>query len=132
MARDGRQRLALLVLVGARAHRRVRQLMDIGDVEASAVLALAAGGPLTRADLQSHLDLSVGGARALIRALDDRALVVCEPDPADPAGVQLRLSVGADAELGAVLHPLIEDLDTIAAWLTDGRARPTTTARPAS
>jgi DNA-binding MarR family transcriptional regulator len=54
--------------------------------------------------------------------LADRALVVREPDPHDRTAVQLRLSDGAEAELAAALHGLVEQLDAIATRLTDDDA----------
>ena len=102
MALEGR-RLPVLIrrlsAIDARARRRLMRLMDIGETEASVVLALAAGGPLTRADLRAQLELSAGGAEALTRKLVDQALVVRAPDPNDRTGVRLRLSDGADVEL---------------------------------
>jgi DNA-binding MarR family transcriptional regulator len=126
MALEGRRLLVLirrLSAVDARARRRLMRLMDIGETEASVVLALAAGGPLTRADLRAQLELSAGGAEALTRKLVDQALVVREPDPNDRTRVRLRLSDGADVELAAALHRLIDHFDTIAAGLTDVDAR---------
>jgi DNA-binding MarR family transcriptional regulator len=81
------------------------------------------GGPLTRADLRAQLELSAGGAEALTRKLVDQALVVRAPDPNDRTGVRLRLSDGADVEVAAALHRLIDHLDMIAAALTDVDAR---------
>jgi DNA-binding MarR family transcriptional regulator len=125
MALDGRELLSLVRRIGAvdtRARGRLARLMEIGDMEASAVLALAGRAPLTRADLRAQLELSVGGAHALTRMLADRALVVREPDANDRTAVQLRLSDGAEAELAAALHGLVEQLDAIATRLTDDDA----------
>ena len=125
-ALDGRQLLTLIRRVGAvdaRARGRLMRLVEISDLEASVVLALADGSPLTRARLQAQLDLSVAGADALTRMLADRALVVREPDPNDRTAVQLRLSHGAQVELAAALYRLIDHLDGIAAGLANADAR---------
>jgi DNA-binding MarR family transcriptional regulator len=122
MALDGRSLLVLihrLAAIDARARSRLARLMAIGRMEASAVLALAGGGHLTAADLQAELDLSPGGARALVGRLEREALVVREPDPGDPFGVRLRLSQGARLELAAALHHLIGRLDAVAAQIED-------------
>jgi DNA-binding MarR family transcriptional regulator len=89
------------------ARLRVARLLVIGDHEAAVVVSLADGRRVTLADLQAELDLSPGGARALVARLEDAALVVREPDPQDPRGVRLRLSSGAERELDAALQPFL-------------------------
>lgn len=125
MGLDGRELLTLVRRVGAvdvRARRRLTRLMEISDMEACVVLSLANGAPLTRRSLRAQQELSVGGAQAFTRMLADRALVVREPDPHDRTAVQLRLSDGAEAELAAALHRLIDHLDAIATQLSDDDA----------
>jgi DNA-binding MarR family transcriptional regulator len=79
---------------------RVARLLDITDLEARAVLHLAAGGS---EDLAAALDLSEGGARALARRLQELALVRSEPVPHRPRELRLRLSAAAERELAAAL-----------------------------
>jgi hypothetical protein len=80
---------------------RVSRLLDIGELEAQAVLLLAAGVN----DLAAVLDLSEGGFRALSRRLQELALVRFEPVPMHPHEVALRLSPGAERELTAITPP---------------------------
>lgn len=88
----------------ARARTRVSRLLCIDELDAAVVLRLADGGAVSLGTLAAELDLSEGGARALVRALEGEALVCCEPVPARPGAIALRLAPGAAVELACALH----------------------------
>lgn len=99
--------------LAAAAQARVARLLETSESEAAALLGLAGGRRMTLAGLQAELDLSVGGARALVAQLEHQALTMREPDPRDPLGVRFRLSAAAETELEAALStlgPQIRDL----------------------
>jgi hypothetical protein len=91
-------------MTGFDARARVSRLLGIAALDAAVVLRLAGGGAVPLRTLAAELDLSAGGARALVRALEAEALVRCEPVPARPGEIALRLAPGAARELAAALH----------------------------
>jgi hypothetical protein len=82
---------------------RVARLLQIGEIEARVVIAIAGGATVTARWLQASLDLSPGGAAALVDRLRREHLVRGEPEPDHPGAVRLRLLDGARLEIEAAL-----------------------------
>lgn len=120
MADDGLSLIAAihgLADTDRRARSRVARLLCIGEIEAGVLLGIADGRAVPVSALAAELDLSEGGARALVRTLDDQALVRSEPLPMRPRELQLRVTPGAAVELAAALAPLTDRLEAAAAAL---------------
>jgi hypothetical protein len=120
MADDGLSLIAAihgLAAADRRACCRVARLLCIGEIEAGVLLGIADGRAVPVSALAAALDLSEGGARALVRTLEDHALVRSEPLPARPRELQLRMAPGAAVELAAALAPLTDRLEAAASAL---------------
>jgi len=85
---------------------RVSRRLHVPPLAAGALIGLADGSTTTAHRLQAELDLSPGGATALITQLERRALIAREPDPDRPGETRVRLACAAARELRLALEPL--------------------------
>jgi len=107
----------------ARHRSRLARGLGLADVEVQAVLHLARHGELTTARIGGLLELSSGGATALVQRLERLDLVTRRPHPDDRRSSLLRLSAAAADQVARAESTLTHGLETaIAALGEDGRA----------
>lgn len=86
------------------APQRIAELLVIAEIDARAMLTIACEGSVTPASLQAELQLSPGGAAAMMARLERERLVLAAPDPDNPRSSRLRLSQAAALELSVALN----------------------------
>src|SRR4051812_42062992 len=96
----------------ARHRSALGRRLGLSDVEIAAVLHLARERELTTARLATLLDLSSGGATALVQRLERLGIAARRPHPADRRSSLIRLTprtTSAVAEAEAVLSDGIRE-----------------------
>ena len=88
----------------------------------TALQHLARAGELTPTQLARRLQLTSGGATALVQRLERRGFVARTPHPVDGRSSCLRLTAEIEARAGAALAPLVEDIATAVAGLDEREA----------
>ena len=141
----------------ARHRAAFARALGVTDAEMLALAHLANRGELSTSAIATLLDLSSGGATALVQRLERAGLVTREPHPTDRRSTLIRLSSPTAARLHDAQTPLTEGLEratsrlseseraAVAAVLTqiasiseeldaaarrDGHARPASLSRP--
>jgi len=119
--------LATLELAAIRHRHRLRQALNVGDEELSALLYLAGRGPVEQRTLGALSGLSRSGAGAMIQRLEDqghvrrwtdaqdRRLRLAELTPAGRAALD-QASAGWHTAIATALAP--QPIDTIEAFAT--------------
>jgi DNA-binding MarR family transcriptional regulator len=97
----------------ARARARIGRLLELTDSEVALVLELA-HRRVTSDALETLLSASPGGAGALIRQLEGKALLRHEPDAFEPHRTLLGVTEAGERELTAAYGPLTDRLEALA------------------
>ena len=106
-----------LALADAAWRRRCAELLRVTDMDLGVLLDLMRAGHTTHDALVAALDLSAGGAEALVQRLEGQGLLRREHDIERPRHGRLVLSPAATLELGAVTAPAVERLEELASAL---------------
>lgn len=106
-------------LAAARLRMALARLLELTDSEALALAHLARAGPLTSSELGARLQLSSGGATALVQRLERNGCVVREPNPGDRRSTLLRLTPEVARRAADALAPLERRIDTLVAQLPE-------------
>ena len=106
-----------LALADAAWRRRCAELLRVTDMDLGVLLDLMRAGHTTHDALVAALDLSAGGAEALVQRLEGQGLLRREHDIERPRHGRLVLSPAATLELGAVTAPAVERLEGLASVL---------------
>jgi DNA-binding MarR family transcriptional regulator len=85
--------------------------MGLNDVEMLALLHLREQGPLAPTQLARLLDLSSGGATALVQRLERTGHVRRQPHPTDRRSTLIRLTEPAAERIETAREPLAEGLE---------------------
>lgn len=96
--------------------------LDLAEHDVTALQHLARAGELTPTQLARRLQLTSGGATALVQRLERRGFVARTPHPVDGRSSCLRLTAEIEARAGAALAPLVEDIATAVAGLDEREA----------
>src|SRR5688500_8734168 len=120
---DGEAVLELLYrrdVAVARRRSALGRSLGLSDVEAGAVMHLARRSELTTARLAALLDLSSGGATALVQRLERLGIAARRPHPGDRRSSLIRLTpqaagavAGAEAVLTAGIRQAIAVMDGV-------------------
>jgi DNA-binding MarR family transcriptional regulator len=102
----------------ARHRAAFARALGVTDTEMCALLHLAQRGELAPSAIAALLDLSSGGATALVQRLERRGHVRRTPHPTDRRSTLIRLTPGTAARLHEAQMPLIEGLERTAAPLS--------------
>jgi DNA-binding MarR family transcriptional regulator len=97
-------------LATTRLRIALARLLDLAEHDVLAVQHLARAGELTPTQLGRLLDLTSGGATALVQRLERRGFVSREPHPADRRSTVLRLTAEIEELAGDALAPLGDDI----------------------
>jgi DNA-binding MarR family transcriptional regulator len=103
----------------ARYRAAFARTLGITDIEMHALVHLAEQGPLAPSALAALLDLSSGGATALVQRLERAGHVTRQPHPTDRRSTLIRLSPQTAARLDAAASPVTRGLDSVAQELTE-------------
>ena len=114
-----RQLLDRRDLAAARYRSAASRQLGLGESEMLAVAHLAQRGRLTPGEIGGLLDLSSGGASALVQRLEDAGHVVREPHPTDGRSNVVRLSPQLVERARRVFDPLVSNLDDLTDELDD-------------
>jgi DNA-binding MarR family transcriptional regulator len=118
-----RSLLARKALSDTRYRSALAQVLGVVESDVLAMLHLSREGALTSGQLGVLLRLTSGGTTALVQRLERAAYVERVPHPQDRRSSLLRLTARAEAEVGAVYAPLIEELDATVAALSAAERR---------
>jgi DNA-binding MarR family transcriptional regulator len=102
--------LARNELAATRLRIALARLLDLAEHDVLAVQHLARAGELTPTQLGRLLDLTSGGATALVQRLERRGFVSRTPHPADRRSTCLRLTAEIEELHAAALAPVVDDI----------------------
>ncbi len=94
----------------ARHRSALGRSLGLSDVEVSAVLHLARRQELTTARLAALLDLSSGGATALVQRLERLGIAARRPHPGDRRSSLIRLTSQAATSVASAESPLTDGI----------------------
>src|SRR3954451_11434614 len=110
--------LARKALADVRYRGALADVLGVIESDVLAMLHLAREGALTSGQLGALLRLTSGGTTALVQRLERLGYVDRVAHPRDRRSSLVRLSASAEAEVGAVYAPLVDELDTLVAQLS--------------
>lgn len=105
-------------LAMARHRSALARSLGVTDVEMLAVVHLAERGELAPSGIAALLDLSSGGATALVQRLERAGHVTRHPHPTDKRSTLIQLSRRTARRLEDAYSPLVEGLETMTAPLS--------------
>jgi DNA-binding MarR family transcriptional regulator len=103
----------------ARHRAALARTLGVTDVEMLALVHLAEQHALAPSAIARLLDLSSGGATALVQRLERAGHVTRERHPTDRRSILIRLSPPTTERLAAAAAPLNRGMETVAAELAD-------------
>jgi DNA-binding MarR family transcriptional regulator len=103
----------------ARHRAALARTLGLTDIEMLALVHLAEHGELAPSTIAKLLDLSSGGATALVQRLGRAGHVTRQPNPTDRRSVLIRLSPETSKRLEDADAPLDRGLESVAATLTE-------------
>jgi DNA-binding MarR family transcriptional regulator len=107
-------------VAAARFRETVARLAGLYGIEAEAIAYLAAAEPLTIADFGRELDLSSGGATALVQRLERRGHIARAPNPRDARSCLLTATRRTGRHFGECSQRLTSGLEQVAGTLSEG------------
>jgi DNA-binding MarR family transcriptional regulator len=118
-----RQLLNRRDLAAARYRTAIAKQLALGESEMLAVAHLAQHGVLTPGQLGALLDLSSGGASALVQRLEDAGALVRRAHPTDGRRSLVRLSPALIQRAERAFGPLVSELEELSAALDEAERR---------
>jgi DNA-binding MarR family transcriptional regulator len=106
----------------ARLRVALGRLLNLPEADVVAVQHLARAGELTPTQLARLLDLTSGGATALVQRLERRGFVSRTPHPVDRRSTQLRLTAEIEERAEIALAPLVADIEGAVGRLSEREA----------
>ncbi len=106
----------------ARHRAALARTLGLTDVEMLALVHVAEHGELAPSAIAALLDLSSGGATSLVQRLGRAGHVTRHPHPTDRRSILIRLSPATAERLEAAGAPLDQELEAVAARLTDDQS----------
>jgi DNA-binding MarR family transcriptional regulator len=103
----------------ARHRAAIARSLGITDVEMLALVHLAERRELAPSAIATLLDLSSGGATALVQRLERAGHVTRQPHPTDRRSILIRLSPRTAERLEEAEAPLTRGLESVTTTLTD-------------
>jgi MarR family multiple antibiotic resistance transcriptional regulator len=111
----------------ARHRAALARTLGVTDVEMLALVHLAEQGELAPSAIATLLDLSSGGATALVQRLERAGHVRRRPHPTDRRSILIRLSPGTAGRLEEAAAPVQRGLESAIATLADAERVAVTT-----
>lgn len=117
------QALREVLLTAAVANHAIARRLDLGPTDLTALDHLLDGPPRGTGELADLLGVRSPSATALVDRLETAGLVRRVPHGTDRRRVRVEPTDGGRTRTGAVLAPLLADLDALAARLTPEEQR---------
>jgi DNA-binding MarR family transcriptional regulator len=108
-------------LAMARHRASLARALGLNDAEMLALVHLAERGELQPSGIAALLDLSSGGATALVQRLERAGHVTRQPHPTDRRSTLIRLSARTAHRLEQAHAPLVDGLERVTTPLVDSQ-----------